>query len=191
MRCTFEAKKVPSGHASTCPALVAHRRGLWCNAGHGPAARRNTTLVEEAWVAGSLAVGAWSTPEALLENSRYRYMMSWLRVFTSANTAHLGHNGGQEREPGVMPSEKYAARRGSVEDGMRMITACFARAPQRCTSRTYRHFLLVFHEVRSISKTCNQLIRKEPPKTIVPLSVVQKQNFSGSYWGSISKVEMD
>jgi len=56
-----------------------------------------------------------------------------------------------------MPSEKYAARRGSVEDGMRMITACFARAPQRCTSRTYRHFLLVFHEVRSISKTCNQL----------------------------------
>jgi hypothetical protein len=90
-----------------------------------------------------------------------------------------------------MPSEKYAARRGSVEDGMRMITACFARAPQRCTSRTYRHFLLVFHEVRSISKTCNQLIRKEPPKTIVPLSVVQKQNFSGSYWGSVSKVEMD
>src|SRR3977135_172828 len=56
-----------------------------------------------------------------------------------------------------MPSEKCAARRGSVEDGMRMITACFARAPQRCTSRTYRHFLLVFHEVRSISKTCNQL----------------------------------
>jgi len=23
--------------------------------------------------------------------------LSWLRVFTSANTAHLGHNGGQER----------------------------------------------------------------------------------------------
>jgi hypothetical protein len=30
-------------------------------------------------------------------------------------------------------SEKYAARRGSVGDGVRMITACFARAPQRCT----------------------------------------------------------
>ena len=27
------------------------------------------TLVEEAWVAGSLAVGAWSTPAAPLENS--------------------------------------------------------------------------------------------------------------------------
>ena len=26
------------------------------------------TLVEEAWVAGSLAVGAWSTPAAPLEN---------------------------------------------------------------------------------------------------------------------------
>src|SRR5712691_499885 len=59
-----------------------------------------------------------------------------------------------------MPSEKYAARRGSVEDGMRMITACFARAPQRCTSRTYMHFLLMFQEVRPISKTRNQLLVK-------------------------------
>src|SRR5712692_6363510 len=57
-----------------------------------------------------------------------------------------------------MPSEKHAARRGSVEDGMRMITACFARASQRCTSRTYMHFLLIFQEVRPISKTRNQLI---------------------------------
>src|SRR6266852_5960187 len=56
-----------------------------------------------------------------------------------------------------MPSEKYAARRGSVEDGRRMITACFARVPQRCTSRTYMHFLLMFQEVRPISKTRNQL----------------------------------
>ena len=86
--------------------------------------------------------------------------MSWLRVFTSANTAHLGHNGGQEREPGVMPSEKYAARRGSVEDGRRRITVCFARAPQRCTRRTYMHILLMFQEVRPISKTRNQLNRK-------------------------------
>jgi len=43
---------------------------------------------------------------------------------------------------------------------MRMITACFARAPQRCTSRTYMHFLLMFQEVRPISKTRNQLICK-------------------------------
>src|SRR5712664_1822554 len=60
-----------------------------------------------------------------------------LRVFTSANTAHLGHRGGQERQPRVIPSEKYAARRGSAKEGMRMSTACFARAPQRYLSRPY------------------------------------------------------
>lgn len=38
-----------------------------------------------------------------------------------------------------------------------MITACFARAPRRCMSRPYMHFLLMFHEVRQISKTRNQL----------------------------------
>jgi peptide/nickel transport system substrate-binding protein len=82
--------------------------------------------------------------------------MSWLRVFTSANTAHLGQRGGPEREPGVMPSEKNAARRGRVEDGRCMITACCARAPQRRTSTTYTHFLLMFQEVRPISNTRNQ-----------------------------------
>src|SRR4029453_827717 len=56
-----------------------------------------------------------------------------------------------------MLSEKYTAHRGSVEDGMRLSTACFARAPQRCTSRTCMHFLLRFHEVKPISKTRNQL----------------------------------
>src|SRR5713101_1476937 len=56
-----------------------------------------------------------------------------------------------------MQSEKYAARRGSMEDGMHMITACFARASQGCTSRTYMHFLLIFQEVLPISKTRNQL----------------------------------
>ena len=40
---------------------------------------------------------------------------------------------------------------------MHMITACFARAPQRSTSRTYMHFLLIVQEVRPISKTRNQL----------------------------------
>ena len=40
---------------------------------------------------------------------------------------------------------------------MRLITACFARVPQRWTSRIYIHFLLMFQEVRLISKTRNQL----------------------------------
>src|SRR5215831_11172063 len=96
-------------------------------------------------------------PQLAIVFCHHAFAMSWLRVFRSANTAHLGHSGGQKREPGVMPSEKYAARRGSVEDGMRMITACFARAPQRCTSRTYVHFLLMFQEVRLVRKTRNQL----------------------------------
>src|SRR5712691_2768589 len=86
--------------------------------------------------------------------------MSWLRVFQSANPAHSGHSGGQEREPRVVSSEKYAARRGSVEDEMRMITARFAHALQRYTSRTYMHCLLIFQEVMPISKTRNQLYGK-------------------------------
>jgi hypothetical protein len=40
---------------------------------------------------------------------------------------------------------------------MRMIITCFARVPQRCTSRLYMHFLLIFQELRPISKTRNQL----------------------------------
>ena len=62
-----------------------------------------------------------------------------------------------------MPSKKYAARRGSVEDGMRMSTACFARAPLRWTSRIGMHFLLTFQEVRLISKTRNQLSVNQQP----------------------------
>jgi hypothetical protein len=85
------------------------------------------------------------------------HILSWLRVFKSANTAPLGHRGGQEREPRVVPSEKYAACRGSVSDGMRMIPACFARALQRCWSRIYMHFLLTFQGVMPIRKTRNQL----------------------------------
>ena len=83
--------------------------------------------------------------------------MSWLRVFKSANTAHCSHREGQEREPRVGPSEKYAARRGSVADEMCMSTSCVARALQRYTSPIYRHFLLTFQEVIPISKTRNQL----------------------------------
>src|SRR5215510_13726704 len=43
-------------------------------------------------------------------------------------------------------------------DEMRMRTACFARAPQRCTSRLSRYFLLTFQEVTPLSKTRNQLV---------------------------------
>jgi alginate O-acetyltransferase complex protein AlgI len=57
----------------------------------------------------------------------------------------------------VWASEKYAACRASVEDGRRMITACFAHALQSCTSRISIHFFLVFQKVRLISKTRNQL----------------------------------
>jgi hypothetical protein len=42
-------------------------------------------------------------------------------------------------------------------DERRMRTACFARAPQRCTSRLSKYFLLIFQEVTPLSKTRNQL----------------------------------
>jgi transposase-like protein len=42
-------------------------------------------------------------------------------------------------------------------DDMRMSTACFARAPQRCTSSLSKHFLLTFQQVTPLSKTRNQL----------------------------------
>jgi hypothetical protein len=42
-------------------------------------------------------------------------------------------------------------------DEMRMRTACFARAPQRCTSRLSKHFFLTFQEVIPLSKIRNQL----------------------------------
>ena len=38
-----------------------------------------------------------------------------------------------------------------------MRPACFARAPQRCTSRLSKHFLLTFEEDTTLSKTRNQL----------------------------------
>ena len=58
------------------------------------------------------------------------------------------------------PSEKYAVCRGSVSEGMRLITACCARPLQSCTSRIGVHFLPTFQEVTSISKTRNQLYGK-------------------------------
>src|SRR4030095_6660690 len=46
-------------------------------------------------------------------------------------------------------------------DKMRMRTACFARALQRCTIRLSKHFLLTFQEVIPLSKTRNQLYIKQ------------------------------
>ena len=50
-------------------------------------------------------------------------------------------------------------------DAMRMRTACFARAPQRCTSRLSKHFFLTFQEVTPPSKTRNQLTVRQMPMT--------------------------
>jgi hypothetical protein len=51
-------------------------------------------------------------------------------------------------------------------DEMRMRTACFARAPQRCTSRLSKHFLLTFQEDTPLRKTRNQLIDKKGVATV-------------------------
>ena len=39
-----------------------------------------------------------------------------------------------------------------------MITACFARALQKCIGRPYMSFLFIFQAVSSTDKTCNQLM---------------------------------
>src|SRR5436309_4131328 len=57
-------------------------------------------------------------------------------------------------------SEKCVARWGSEYDDICMITTRFVRVLQRCAGPLYTHFLLIFQEVRSASKTCNQLIWK-------------------------------
>jgi hypothetical protein len=59
------------------------------------------------------------------------FPLSWLRVFRSPDAAHLGHGVGQGWQMRALPSEKCVARRGSVSDEMRMITASFTRALQR------------------------------------------------------------
>src|SRR6516162_2936320 len=88
---------------------------------------------------------------------RHCQLINLLRVFRSAHTAHLGRGVGQEHWLRVRPSEKYAARCVSLLDEMRMKTACFACAPQRCTRCLSKHFLLTFQEVTSLTKTRNQL----------------------------------
>ena len=61
-----------------------------------------------------------------------------------------------------------------------MITACFARALQRCTSRIGVHFLLIFQEVILISKTRNQLRDKlnYPYMTLTPFSTTESMKLS-------------
>ena len=85
------------------------------------------------------------------------YSYNRLRVFRIANTVRLGRGVGQERWWRMGPSENYVARGGNMLDEMRMKTACFARALQRCTSRLSKHFSLTFQEVTPLSKTRNQL----------------------------------
>ena len=85
---------------------------------------------------------------------------SWLRVFRSVNAVHLPHGVKQERETTAVWSEKCVARCGSEYDEMRMITTRFVRVLQRCAAPLCTHFLLIFQEVRSASKTCNQLYGK-------------------------------
>src|SRR5262249_35429045 len=80
-----------------------------------------------------------------------------LRVFRIANTVRLGRGVGQERWWRMGPSENYVARGGNMLDEMRMKTACFARALQRCTSRLSKHFSLTFQELTPLNKTRNQL----------------------------------
>jgi hypothetical protein len=54
-------------------------------------------------------------------------------------------------------------------DAMRMRTACFARTPQRCTSRLSKHFLLTFQAVTPLSKTRNQLRGPKPKENLIDL----------------------
>src|SRR5207244_3989980 len=62
-----------------------------------------------------------------------------------------------------------------------LITACFARVPQRCTSRTYMHFLLMFQEVRPISKTRNRLILKPYLRVFRGLSKTNLPGYVGFF----------
>ena len=62
-------------------------------------------------------------------------------------------------------------------DEMRMRTACFARAPQRCTIHLSKHFLFTFQEVTPLSKTRNQLQLKA---LLEPFGLTR---FSTDHWG--------
>jgi HEPN domain-containing protein len=104
-------------------------------------ARVNSWSTDMRYTPGTIAA---HEAQAFVEAAIAIMTCNRLRVFRSANTAHLGHRGDQEGQPRVVPSEKYAACRGRVSDGMRMITPCFARALERCTSCIGVDFLLTF-----------------------------------------------
>src|SRR5215471_17031365 len=61
-------------------------------------------------------------------------------------------------------------------DEMRMRTACFAHASQRCTRRLSKHFLLTFQEVTPLRKTRNQLVwnHSNAPSSRVEMGVLYR-----------------
>jgi len=93
--------------------------------------------------------------------------MSWLQVFRSANTASLGHRGDQERKTGGVPSEKYVARRGSVEDEMRLIIGCFSA----CTPEMYEPHIHAFSPRVSRSYTDQQNSQPVPRLVVLDASL--------------------
>jgi hypothetical protein len=82
-----------------------------------------------------------------------RVTPNWLQVSQSVNAGPLPHSGGQERETLAVPSEQCVPRSGSEYDEMGKIPVRFACVLQRCTRCLDMHFLLIFQEVESISKT--------------------------------------
>jgi hypothetical protein len=71
-----------------------------------------------------------------------------------------------------------------------MITACFARALQRCTSHLDTGFLLIFQTFKPIGKTRNQLYMTffllSTAKTVVPLG---QRFFLSALNGGVSRNE--
>ena len=84
---------------------------------------------------------------------------------------HLLHGAGHKREMTTVQSEKYVARYGSKYDEMRMVTASFVRVLQRCTGSLCMHFLLIYHEVRSVSKTCSEFFIRHKARRLLPYVV--------------------
>src|SRR5438132_4416087 len=81
---------------------------------------------------------------------------SWLRVFRSVNAVHLPHGGGQAWETTAVSSEKGVARCDSAYDAMGLIAVCVPRALPRGTGALCMPLLLIWQEVRLVSKPCHQ-----------------------------------
>ena len=67
-------------------------------------------------------------------------------------------SGGQDQETLAVPSAQCVARSGSESEAMRMIPARFTCVRRRSTRCLDIHLLLLFQEVGTIRKTCNQLV---------------------------------